>query len=453
MNTWELAAIGTALTDPETMDDAEDLLPQDFTRSNRLVWAEISALHRRGALDFRGVVESLRAKQLLEEIGADITDICGLEYLEFCKSYSGIQMAEYVRNVADASVKRQLKESASLIALDANTDRDADEILDEAERRIMGLRRSRKLGGVPLSEIIDAYLPVMEGMRDGTIVPAIVPQLQAVQDIVGYYEKSDFIIVAGRPGEGKSSYLRFETQRLAEMGKNVLMFNLENDEIEYARCSVALRTGIDSFKLKQPRLLSNAELDQVRTAAAELRSLPIEVVTLGSPSVSEVARVSRSKFRTFKQDIIMLDYIQLINNGLTNRVQDVTLSSQTMRAIAMKNQLHTPVICAAQLSRAIESRGPGSDPQLRDLRESGSLEQDATVVIFVRPVWHSTPTRAQVLQFPENVDPRGLMRPVHRAVPARFHVLKNRNGPTGVSPEVKWCKHTGNFQTLTRQQQ
>ena len=216
MNTWELAAIGTALTDPERMEDAEDLLPQDFTRSNRLVWAEISALHRRGSLDFRGVVESLRSKQLLDEVGADITDINGLEYLEWCKSYSGIQMAEYVRNVVDSSVKRQLKESASLIALDANTDRDADEILDEAERRIMGLRRSRKLGGVPISEIIDTFMPIMEGMRTGEIQPAIVPKLQAITDIVGYYERSDYIIVAGRPGEGKSSYLRFEAQKLAE---------------------------------------------------------------------------------------------------------------------------------------------------------------------------------------------------------------------------------------------
>jgi len=450
MNTWELAAIGTALTDPERMEDAEDLLPQDFTRSNRLVWAEISALHRRGSLDFRGVVESLRSKQLLDEVGADITDISGLEYLEWCKSYSGIQMAEYVRNVVDSSVKRQLKESASLIALDANTDRDADEILDEAERRIMGLRRSRKLGGVPISEIIDTFMPIMEGMRTGEIQPAIVPKLQAITDIVGYYERSDYIIVAGRPGEGKSSYLRFEAQKLAEEGKNVLIFNLENDELEYARYSVALRTGIDSRKLKQSRLLSRAELERVRTAAAELKQLPIEVVTLGSPSVSEVARIARSKYRSFKQDIILLDYIQLINNGLNNRVQDVTLSSQTMRALAMKDQLYTPVICAAQLSRAIENRGPGSDPFLSDLRESGSLEQDATIVMFVRPVWSSAPTRAQVLEFPENVDDRGLMRSVHRAVPARFHVIKNRNGPTGVSPAVKWSKHTGNFQTLVR---
>ena len=452
INTWELAAIGTALTDPERLEDAEDLLPQDFTRSNRLVWAEISALHRRGALDYRGVVESLRTKGLLDDVGSDITDISGTEYLEYCKSYAGIQMGEYVRNVVDGSIKRQLKETASLIALDANTEAEADDILDEAEKRIMGLRRTRKLQGIPISEIIDTFIPHMEGMRTGDIVPSIEPRLQAIKDIIGYYEQSDYIIVAGRPGEGKSSYLRFEAQRLAENGKNVLIFNLENDEIEYARCSVALRTGIDSSKLKMPRLLSRDELSRVRIAAEELKSLPIEVVTLGSPSVSEVTRIARSKSRSFQQDVVILDYIQLINNGLNNRVQDVTLSSQTMRALAMKDQLNVPVMVAAQLSRAIENRGPGSDPQLSDLRESGSLEQDATVVMFVRPIWTSTPSRQQVTRFPENVDSRGLLRPVHRAVPARFFILKNRNGPVGVSPEVKWSKHTGNFQTLVREQ-
>jgi len=452
INTWELAAIGTALTDPDRMEDAEDLLPQDFTRSNRLIWAEISALHRRGSLDFRGVVESLRTKGLLDDCGTDITDISGTEYLEYCKTYAGIQMAEYARNVVDGSIKRQLKETASLIALDANTEAEADTILDNAEKRIMSLRRTRKLEGIPISEIIDTFLPRMESMRLGELEPTIEPKLQAIQDIIGYYEQSDYIIVAGRPGEGKSSYLRFEAQRLAEQGKNVLIFNLENDELEYARYSVALRTGIDSNKLKIPRLLSRAELARVRTAAEELRALPIEVVTLGSPSVSEVARIARSKSRSFKQDIVMLDYIQLINNGLNNRVYDVTLSSQTMRALAMKNQLYVPVMVAAQLSRAIENRGPNSDPQLSDLRESGSLEQDATVVMFVRPVWTSAPPRQEVVAFPENVDERGLLRPVHRAVPARFFILKNRNGPTGVSPKVKWAKHTGNFQTLVREQ-
>jgi replicative DNA helicase len=448
MNTWELAAIGTALTDPDRMEDAEDLLPQDFTRSNRLVWAEISALHRRGNLDFRGVVESLRSKSLLDDIGADITDISGLEYLEYCKTYSGIQMAEYALQVADASVKRQLKEAASLIALDANTEEDADVILDNAERRIMGLRRTRQQSGIPISEIIESFIPHMEGMLDGSIVPAVVPKLQAVADIIGYYEQSDYVIVAGRPGDGKSSYLRYEAQRLAEHGQKILIFNLENDEIEYARYSLALRTGIDSKKLRQPRLLSRAELERVKTAAIELKELPIEVVTLGSPTVNEITRIARSKYRSFKQDMVMVDYVQLINNGLNNRVSDVTLSSQTLRALAMKNQLNIPVMVAAQLSRAIETRGRGSDPQLSDLRESGSLEQDATVVMFVRPVWGEAPSRQQVARFPENMDERNVMRPIHRAIPMRMHILKNRNGPVGVSPEVKWSKHTGNFQTL-----
>jgi replicative DNA helicase len=448
MNTWELAAIGTALVNPESMEEAGDLLPQDFTRSNRLVWAEIYSLHRRHSLDYRGVVESLRSKGILDEVGADITDLSGVDYLEWCKSYAGAQMAEYARNVADSSVKRQLKEVASLISLDANTDRESDDLLDEAERRIMGLRRSRQLDGVPLSDIIDAFMPHMEGMLDGTIQPAIEPQLQAVKDIVGYYEKSDYIIAAGRPGEGKSSYLRFEAQKLAENNKRVLIFNLENDELEYGRTSVALRTGIDSNRLRNPRLLTRNELDRARIAAGQLRSLPIEVVTLGSPSVMDITRIARAKYRSFRPDIIMLDYIQLLDNGIQNRVQDVTLSSQTMRALAMKNQLHIPVMCAAQLSRAIESRGPQSDPVLSDLRESGSLEQDATVVLFVRPVWSMAPPRTQVARFPENLDDRGIIRSVMRAVPVRFHIIKNRNGPVGVSPEVKWSKHTGNFQTL-----
>lgn len=451
MNTWEWACIGTVLTDPETMEEAHGLLPQDFTRSNRLIWAEIAALYKRGGLDYRSVVESLRSKDLLEEIGADITDISGVEYLEYCKSYAGIQMAEYVRQVIDASVKRQLKEAASLIALDANTEQDADEILDSAEKRIMGLRRSRKLGGVPISEIIDGFVPYMEGMRAGEIQPAIIPQLQAVKDIVGYYEDSDYILVAGRPGDGKSSYLRYEAFRLAEQGKRILIFNLENNEIEYARYSIALATGIDSKKLKQPRLLSRAELTQVKEAANTLKNLPIEVVTLGAPSVAEITRIARSKSRSFKQDMIMLDYVQLINNGLNNRVQDVTMSSQILRSLAMKNELNIPVMCAGQLSRAIESRGPNSDPQLADLRESGSLEQDATVVMFVRPVWSAMPSRQQVARFPENLDERNMRRTVLRAVPMRFHILKNRNGPIGVTSEIKWAKHTGNFQTLVRE--
>ena len=452
MNTWELAAIGTVLRDPDAFEGAADLLPQDFTRSNRTIWAEISALARRGGLDYRGVVESLRNNGTLDEIGADITDISGEDYLEFAIGYAGARIGEYARQVMDGSVKRSLKEVASLISLDASTEADADDLLDAAERRIFALRRARGAGGVPMSEIIDAYMPRMEGMRDGSIIPALVPNIQAVKDIVSYYDSSEYVIVAGRPGEGKSSLIRHDAQIWAQEGKKILVFNLENSELEYGRYSLALKTGIDSQKLKNPRLLSNREVERVRIAAQELKQLPIEVITLGAPSVHEIARIARSKKRSFDQDVVMVDYVQLINNGIDNRVQDVTMSSQILRSLAMKDQLNIPVICAAQLSRAIVQRGAGGDPQLSDLRESGSLEQDATIVMFIRPVWLTVePSDAEARRFPENVDERNLRRQVVRAVPVRIHVLKNRNGPVGVTGEVKWLKHTGAFQSLTRE--
>lgn len=453
MITWEYAAIGTALTDPASMDAAGDLLPQDFTRSNRLIWGEIHALSRRGSLDYRGVLEGLRSKGVLSDIGSDLTDHSGEAYLQFCMSYAGIQMGEYARQVIDSATKRSLTETASLIALDARTERDADEVLDEAERRIMSLRRGRGSHGVPMGEIIDAFIPKLEGMRTGAIVPALIPKLQAVKDIIGYIEDSDFIVVAGRPGEGKSSYLRYEGLRWAEQeNKNVLVFNLENSEAEYARYAISLKTGIDSNKLKLPRSLSRNELERVRVAATNLKELPMEIVTLGSPSVAEVDRIARSKMRTFKPDVIILDYVQLIQNGIENRVQDVTLSSQVLRAMAMKNRLNIPVMVAAQLSRAIETRGGNSEPKLSDLRESGSLEQDPTIVMFIRPIWRTAmPPREEVIQYPENTDERGNLLPVIRACPTRFFVLKNRNGPVGVTGRVKWCKHTGDFQTLVRE--
>jgi replicative DNA helicase len=450
MNTWELAAIGTVLRDAATYDGAADLKAHDFTRSNRLVWSEIEALARRGELDYRSVLEGLRNKGLLDEIGTDITDISGEEYLQYTMGFAGPTIGEFARQVIEGSVKRDLREVAALISLDAATDTEADELLDQAERRIFALRRARGAGGVPMSEIIDAFIPRMEGMRDGSITPALVPTIQAVRDIIGYYDHSEYIIVAGRPGEGKSSLIRHEAQRWAEDGKRILVFNLENSEIEYGRYSLALKTGIDSQKLKNPRLLSNREVERVRIAAEELKQLPIEVITLGAPSVYEIARIARSKKRSFNQDVVMVDYVQLINNGIDNRVQDVTMSSQILRSLAMKDQLNIPVICAAQLSRAIVQRG--GEPQLSDLRESGSLEQDATIVMFIRPVWQTaTPSREQVARFPENMDERNIRRSVIRAAPVRIHVLKNRNGPVGVTGEVKWLKHTGGFQSLVRE--
>lgn len=782
MNNWEIVTLGTVIHDPVTMEVAQELAPQDFTGSNRLVWVEVLALHRRGSLEKRALVEALRAKNLLEGIGLDLNggDQYGEAYIDFCISYHGAQIEEYVRQVVDLAVRRQLRETAGLIAADAMSTRPSDELLDEAERRVMALRRTRDVGGSDLGTILRAFMPRLEGMRTGAIQPALVPNTQALKDVIGYIDWSDFVLVAGRPGDGKclsagtrvimasgepravealqvgdqlmgpdstprtilatasgvdmmywvhqnramdyrvnaahvlsvkrsknedghhhgdqgeliaeecaerslmrwkgwktgfelpekdvplepyflglwlgdgtssnstvttiepevvrylqdyadrlghrlhsyklshrithhqgsrdcitshlscmgllnnkqiperylrnsrrvrwellaglidsdgclvhsgieitmvderlirqikrladslglrtsknitgrtvhcqtgataiayrvilhgdfsecpirvprrrpapsrgvdkaltgirvvrdrvdryygfeldgdglflledgtvthnSSFMRYEAYTAARHNLPVLVFNLENDESEYAKNAIALKTAIDSDKIRNPRMLSQQELERVRTAAQELVNLPVKVVTMGAPSVAELERIARAQMRTFKPRLIQVDYIQLVQNGIENPVANLSLTSQTLRAWAMRNRLNIPVMAAAQLSRAIEQRGPRSEPQLSDLRDSGSLEQDATMVWFLREAWYMPDVR-DLRRFPENIDHiTGNLYPTIKASPIRIYVRKNRNGPTGVTGEIKWVKSTGAFQTLAHEE-
>jgi replicative DNA helicase len=449
VNGWELAVIGTVLSDPTTMEVAQELQPQDFTGGLSAVWRHILALHQRGALEKRALIESLRAAGELDFLGD--ADLQGEVFIDKILESKGGQIEEYVTQVADLATRRQLREAAAIIAADAvgKSEHSIDEILDEAERRVMALRRTRSVTGVTIKQIITAFMPRLDGMRSGAIVPYWTPRCQAVKDIIDYVDQNDFVLIAGRPGTGKSSYLRYEAFFRSKERMTGLIFNLENTESEYAKSFISIETGIDSQKLRNPKQLSVAELERVKEAARGLLSCPLEIVTLGAPSIAEIERIARARIRSLDPKYIMIDYIQLITNGLENKVTDVSLTSQTIRGMAMKNRLNMPIICAAQLSREIERRGSRSDPQLADLRESGALEQDATIVIFPREDWHN-PSPPEIAQFPENVGPQGHVLPKIRAVPIRFHVLKNRNGPIGLSERVKWCKATGTYQTLVQ---
>jgi replicative DNA helicase len=150
-----------------------------------------------------------------------------------------------------------------------------------------------------------------------------------------------------------------------------------------------------------------------------------------------------------KVGLVVIDYIQLISNGGEKRVDDVGKTTLALKSFT--GQMGVPILGASQLSRNIEHRAPGSDPMLADLRESGSIEQDATIVAFLRTPWVN-PTREQKMSFPENVDERGMVLDRLKVIPIRFHFEKNRNGPTGISDTVRWRKHTGEFDTLTNEE-
>ena len=168
---------------------------------------------------------------------------------------------------------------------------------------------------------------------------------------------------------------------------------------------------------------------------------------MGAPSVAQITRTARKLVQEMDIKLLGVDYIQLASNGIERKVDDVGVTTAGLRAFALNAGV--PVLAASQLNRAIETRNNGSDdPVLSDLRESGSLEQDATVVAFIRGYWRN-PTEQQLRTFPENVvNNRVLERP--KAIPVRFHFAKNRNGEMGVSDIVKWNKANGKFQTLAR---
>lgn len=448
MSNWEKAVLGTALRYPDAFGEAEHLLPSDFTGSHRYIWSEILVLGRENSLDLRSVVERLRDADILDGVGSSDEAASGEAYINTLLQFAGTSMANYARQVLDVSIKRQIRMNAALIAAEADDDNiSAEEALDNAERRLLSLRRNR-LGeeGVTMADILGVFMPKFEGLVDGSYQPAWVPKCTAVRLMIDYVEDEDFIVGAARPGEGKSAYMRYEFYHNGRNGLPSLVFNLENSHTDYARNLIALDTGIDSRLIKTPRRLTEDQLDAIRQSVARLAALPLHIVTLGAPRIDEIERILRKKVTTDDIRWVGIDYIQLISNGLGKRVDDVTMSTGGARRMALRYKV--PVFANSQLSRAITYRSENADPELSDLRDSGSLEQDGTIVMMYRHRW-AAPTGEQLRQFPENLINGFLVNPP-KAVPMDIYIKKHRNGVTGKCDPVLWVKSTGDFRTLER---
>ena len=447
MSNWEKALLGTVLNDPGAWHTVEHLLPSDFTGPQQIAFAEIAALASRNAIGARALTEALRTSPDFERFSDAGTPDAFVAELVY---YRGAEPEEYAHRVLDSAIKRSLKKNAALIAAEADNDqKTAAEVLDFAESKMLNMRRNRDFEVRSFKDILTTFMPRVEGIRNGTFVPAWAPDVLAMRDVILFAEPTESICIAARPGSGKSSYVRYEFFKAATNGKPVGIVNLENDENDYARGYLALATGIDSKKLKDPRLLSRWELEQVKEWAQRLANLPIFIKSMSSPSAAQVRTTIRRMVAEHRIELVAIDYLQLMNNGREKKNDDVSISSQQMRASAM--ELHIPHFDVSQMNRAVELRSDGAEPQLSDLRDSGSLEQDHTVIAFLHSQW-TNPNQQELRQFPENIAPDNTLFARPKAIPIKFIVAKNRNGEAGPSETVKWIKSTGNFQTLMRDQ-
>jgi len=407
----EEALIGSVLITPDAYVDAAPLVnAEDFyLHRNRWIWEAFIELFKTDN-DF----DVLTVKDALETSG-HLEDIGGLDYLiSLTNRVPSSQHAEsYARNINALAVRRRLLTAPNDIAkLAYRKDTGVDNVISDAEKAIFGVSQERyKRDLVPIANAADEYLERL--LLNASIpggVTGLETGLKAVDRALDGLQRSDLIIVAGRPGMGKTGFLIGIAKHVGlALKRNVAFFTLEMSAEQLIQRMIAQETNIDSQKLRSAKLSDN-EAQEVVHALGVLSDSRIFVDD--TPAITPLQM--RTKCRRMQMeiglDLVIVDYLQLMSGDTRteNRVQEVSYISRYLKVLA--RDLNVPVVAAAQLSRAVEQR-QDKTPVLSDLRESGSLEQDADIVMFINR--------------PEQMNEES---PLHNL--AKLIVAKHRNGPT-----------------------
>jgi replicative DNA helicase len=422
----EEAVLGAILINPEVFYDvAHFLTPEDFfLHRHRWVWEAFARLNeQRLPIDMLTVSEEIESQGRLDEIG-------GPAYLASLINTvpTSLHAEAYGRLVEETSTRRRLLEAANEIArLAFKNEMLIDDVVNDAEKAIFGINERRLTNDLqPIKLVLSDYYDRIDYLarhRDETTgVPTGFIDLDR---LLGGLQPSDLLIIAGRPGQGKSGFLLSVAKNASQLHKkHVAVFSLEMSNEQLVQRLVAQETTIDSQRLRLGDIKDN-EWPIFTQAVSALGETMIFLDD--TPAITPLAL--RTKCRRlhmeFGLDLIIIDYLQLMSGDTRtdNRVQEVSYISRNLKVLA--RELNVPVLAAAQLSRAVEQR-TDKRPILSDLRESGSLEQDADVVLFIyRPDQYEADT------LKENV--------------AEIIVSKHRNGPVG-SVELVFRKNLAKFE-------
>lgn len=398
----EAAVLGAILFDNNAYQRVTELLqPKDFyAPAHQEIYATCAALIEQGR-----VADGVTLREHFER-NDQLSAIGGAAYLaELLESAAfGPEVTDYAKIVRDLAVRRELLNIGTGMRQRALVPPERTEGTDQielAERELFALaeRGSSNRGFTDFGSAVRQSLEMAEAafQREGKIA-GIATHLDDLDYKLGGLHKSDLIILAGRPSMGKTSLAtniaynvaaacRREKQDDGSLksvdGGVVAFFSLEMSAEQLATRIIAERTSISGHKFRSGEL-DERDFDKIRDAVTELQNLPLHIDDTGGLSISQLAARARRLHRTVGLDMIVIDYLQLITSGSgkgdSNRVQEITQISMALKALA--KDLDVPVIALSQLSRQVEQRDD-KRPQLSDLRESGSIEQDADVVMFV----------------------------------------------------------------------
>lgn len=408
----EAALLGAVLISPDIYPEVAQILKGEdfFILRHRWIWEAIARLsEERQPVDILTVMEELERAGHLDEVG-------GRAYLIKLTTDvpSSLHAPHYARLVEETSVRRRMLAAAERIAqLAHQRDLGVEAILDEAEKTLFNVSERRITRGVkPFREVLSAYYDYLDHLRTHQGEALGIPTgFIDLDKLLSGFQPSDFIIVAGRPGMGKTAFLLSIAKTAAQRHrKRVAIFSLEMSNEQLVQRLLAQETGIDSQRLRTGEI-SAAEWDKISQAVDAFSQAPIFLDDTPAITPIQLRTKCRRLHMEYGLDLIMVDYLQLMSSGTRseNRVQEVSQISRNLKALA--RELNVPVLAAAQLSRAVEQR-TDKRPMLSDLRESGSLEQDADVVMFLY--------REEV--YDEETEKEGI---------AEVIIAKHRNGPTG----------------------
>ena len=421
----EEALIGSLLIDGECIARVAPLLqPGDFYRERNQVCydAAVALFQRDEAIDHATLVDQLARMESLDAVG-------GAAYLSHLAAITptSVHSEDYAEIVSRTSTMRKLINAATRISeLGYNDTDDVEGTLRQAEDALFAVRGSQQTRGfVPLRQIYDQYLQdragVVEPLSEST-GPVISGYGELDELFGGGIQRSDLLILGARPSLGKSTLALNMCLNAAKAGASSGVFSLEMSSEQLAMRILASEAGIDTHRLRLG-LYTMAEEQRMIDAIGQLSDLPMYIDDTPYQSMVEMRSKARRLSLEHGLDLLVVDYLQLVQGQgrsySANRVQEISEISRSLKALA--RDLNVALVACSQLSRLVENR-PSHRPVLSDLRDSGSIEQDADVVMFIHREDQYITEEEWEQQRPGQPYPRGI---------ADIIVAKHRNGPTG----------------------
>ena len=379
----EVSVLGGVLLDNEALNRVLEVMTEgDFYReAHRKIFSAIISLYEKSEpVDLITLSEALKKREALEQVG-------GIEYLNSLVNSvpTAANISYYAKIVKEKSILRKLMNRATeIVGKVYGMQGDVDDFLDQAERAIFEISEDRvRPSFYPLKEIIKSSFKTIERLYEKRqLITGVPTGFTKLDELTSGLQPSDLIIVAGRPSMGKTAFALNIAQHAAiQGGTPSAIFSLEMAKEQLALRMLCSEAKVDAHRLRGG-FLSESDWPKLTRAAGSLSEAPIFIDDTAGISALEMRAKARRMKAEHNLGLVVVDYLQLMRGRASsdNREQEISDISRSLKALA--KELRVPVVALSQLNRRVEERGD-KRPQLSDLRESGAIEQDADVIIFL----------------------------------------------------------------------